>query len=117
MAIQKIAFVQSESRELNQLQRNILLSLNQLIDNPLLNGVIVNDVSLVLADNPNVVSHTLNRSPLGYFVIGNSAQSTIWDSQSLYESAPTATVEEYGPSDLTLLLNTSANTTVNLYVF
>lgn len=117
MSIPRIAFLQSEDRDLNQVQRNILASLNQLIDNQISSGVIVKDVSLLLARNPNRVSHTLTRKPTGYIVIGNSTDSRIWDSQALYETDPTDTVNTYGPATVSLLLNTSANTTVNLYVF
>lgn len=117
MGLSRVALVQSDNKDLNQAQRNILNQLNQLIDNPLLNGVVVIAVSLLAANNPNTVSHTLNRTPLGYFVVGKSAEATIWDSQSLYQTDPSDTVNNYGPQSVTLLLNTSADTTVNLYVF
>lgn len=127
--------VQTQDRNVNQLQFNILKTLDDLTPNEILdgqlipsmqNGVVVpfnysdattaysNKVSLVLtaANNPTEVSHQLGRPLVGLIVVRNTANSTFWDSQSSNTIA-----NKHAGVDKSLLINCSANCTISLYVF
>lgn len=77
--------------------------LNVLIKNPLVNGIQLNDVSLTIGNNS--INHLLSRRPQGYLITGmHGAFSQIYDNPS---QTP----------DLTLVLNASVATTVDIYVY
>lgn len=79
-------------------------TLNPLLANPLVGGRLLNGVVLILG--ANTINHGLGRKLQGYFVVMNSTSSTFYDSQSTNQRP-----------ELTLVLNSSAATTVSLYVF
>lgn len=110
--ITKIANVQTGDRNINQLQQNIQQAITQIVSNPILNGILLNAQAVLTASNPTAINHNLGRNLLGWIVVGNSAQSYAWDSQSSNTAA-----NGHAGIDKTLLLNVSANTTVTLYVF
>lgn len=112
VVIPKTPRVQTKEREINQLQFNILQSVDKLTANPISDGIIIEDIALTSAANPNEVNHNLGRELSGWLVIRNRAQSYLWDSQD----SNTVAAGYKGP-DNTLLLNTSANTNIDLYVF
>lgn len=78
--------------------------LNPILANPLLNGRIVKDVALVNGDT--TFNHLLGRKLQGWFITRISAAATIYDKQST-NATP----------QLTLVLNSSASATVDVYVF
>ncbi len=78
--------------------------LDPIISNELLQGQMLTAVKLI--NGQTAVNHGLQRKLLGYFIVGNNTQSTIWDSQASNQMP-----------QLTLLLNSNAATTVNLWVF
>jgi hypothetical protein len=95
--------LQTEDRELNQLQSNVLNKLNYLFKNPLLSGE-YQDVVLAVGDN--TIQHSLGQKPTGYIVCLQDAASTIFDKQSTNNQATT-----------NLILNASVATNVTLYIF
>lgn len=104
--------MQTDNREVNQLQSNILSTLNQITANPLTSGVLVQSIVLVAASNPNQISHTLGRTLIGWIITRRTANSIQWDSQNSNTIA-----NGYAGPENTLLLNTSANVTVDIFCF
>lgn len=118
-----IASVQSDDRNQNQSQSNILSQLNYLLkNNPLLSGNLLSDSIVIsgatkhtqgitLAMGDNTINHGLGRPLVGWFVTRNSASATFYDKQA------TNSVNGVSQTNLTLILNASAATTVNIFVF
>ncbi len=104
MGIRKIARVHTGNREVNELQENVIRSLSPVLDNELVDGVVLTNVSL--STGSNVIAHTLNRTLLGWMVVRQRAQADIWDTQDLNVNAA-----------LTLLLSASAPVVVDIYCF
>lgn len=77
--------------------------LDPIIANPILDGVQQNNVVLAIGDN--AINHKLQRKPQGYIIVGmRNAYSQIID---VVSQTP----------NLTLILNSSAATTVDIYVY
>jgi len=95
----------TESFELKQVQENVEQTFKQILTNPLINGVLLRDVQLTTGST-NLVQHKLGRKALGYIVTKRSANATVFDADS-------KTVVEQN----FLKLSTSANVTVDLWVF
>lgn len=119
--ITKSARVQTTDRNINQLQQNIFQRFDQITINPIINGLIVSQnlnggtttqFTVLSANNPTEVSHNLGRRLIGWLIIGNGAQSYVWDSQA----SNTQANGHSGP-DKTLLLNVSADTILTIYAF
>ncbi len=102
--LKAIPRVQTESREVNQLQSNIIASLQPIINNSLLAGNILSKVSLSSGDN--IINHGLNRQLQGWSIVRKRANSNIFDKQDS-NSTP----------DKTLVLNASSAVIVEIYVF
>lgn len=97
--------VQTEIREVNQLQTNISQLVDPIAANPLINGIILKNV--VLTNGTNRVNHLLGRPLVGWFVVGiNNSITSLYDAQATNPS----------PAQ-TLILIINGNATVNLYVF
>jgi hypothetical protein len=79
-------------------------SLNPVLANPLVNGRIITGIRLAVGDN--IINHGLGTKLQGYIVVGSSAASTFYDKQASNQMP-----------NLTLILVSSAATTINLYVF
>lgn len=125
-----IAKVQTIDRNVNQLQSYITTLINQITNAQILNGNLlpaqqngqvipftlygstVTSLSLKNSKNPTEISHYLGRNLVGWIVIGNNTNCTVWDSQ-----ASNTVANGHSGADKTLLLNVSADTTLNLYVF
>jgi hypothetical protein len=88
---------------LNRVQAELVSKLNPALQSPILAGV-MKDVQLT-ASTPVDVEHGLGRAPLGWIVVGNAANSVVW-------ASTLAKVQ-----DKILTLNTSADTTVRLWIF
>ena len=99
-----IARVQTTSRELNQVQSQIISSVQPVLDNPIVNGRLIQ--SLAVSSGSNVIDHGLGRELLGWIVVRNSASVTFYDTQN----------SNANPAR-TLLLTASGNATISLYVF
>lgn len=100
-----LPIIQTPDRQLNNLQTLWASQLNKLLDNPLLQGIILENV--VLASGDNTINHKLGRTLQGYIVTRyKNAAAAVYDKQSTNKMP-----------ELTLVLNSSAATTVNLYVF
>jgi len=91
----------TESQPLMLLQTKWSSILNPLLSNPLVNGILLKNISLINGDN--VVNHKLGRNPQGYIIIDINA------SASIYRNEPF--------NELTLGLASDADCTVSLYVF
>lgn len=78
--------------------------LNPLLASPIATPVLLSNVALL--SGTNVINHTLGAKLQGYIVVMNSTSATFFDSQ---QTNPTPA--------LTLILNSSAKTTVSLLVF
>lgn len=79
-------------------------TLNPVIGNPLVNGLVLSNIPLV--SGTNVINHKLGRNLQGYIVILKSANVDIYDSQQTNQMP-----------DLTLRLISSGTATISLYVF
>jgi hypothetical protein len=76
--------------------------LNPVIALPILQGVLLKDISLTMGI-PKVVNHLLQRQPQGWLITDNTASATVWRTAAF--------------NILTLTLEASADTTVSLWVF
>jgi len=102
--IKAVKTLGADSQDLQRFQAFVQQAWAQVSKMPIINGVLVQNVPLTTGEN--TVEHKLGRKLLGYIVVGNSADSRIWDSQAS-NNLPSKT----------LVLNCSANTTVSLWVF
>lgn len=105
MAIETFKKHSSENQDLNKVQSNIEQFVKQFSLNPLLDGVLVKNIALT-SSTTNVVSHKLGRKPIGFLVVRKRANSVVWDEQ-----------DDNKKPESTLLLNCSANVTIDLWVF
>ena len=103
--LKAIARVQTENREVNQLQSNIISSLQPLLTNPITAGRVITNVTLS-AGSVTTINHGLNRTLTGWFVIRKRATADIYDKQD----------DNSNPAQ-TLLLYSSAEVKIDLYVF
>lgn len=99
-----IARVQTENREVNQLQSNIISSLQSVIQNQLVNGRVIKDQKLTVGSN--TINHGLNQTLQGWIIVRKRASSDIYDEQDSNKTPA-----------LTLILHASADVTVDIYVF
>lgn len=102
--MQSIAKVQTNNREVNQLQSNILSYLNTLGQNALLSGTILTEQSLV--NGSNTINHKLDRKLQGWFIIRQRGPASIYDNQDSNTSP-----------NRTLILISSADVSVDIFVF
>ncbi len=103
MPITPFKKIYTEDQQLTDVQGNIESTVRGVILCPLLDGVLLQGVPLI-AGQPNVVSHQLQRSFRGFIVVDNLANTNIWRQ---VDTTP----------GLTLTLLCSVSTTVSLYVF
>lgn len=78
--------------------------LEPLLAKPIVNGQLLININLVVGTN--VINHKLQRKLQGYIIVGNSAASTIYDTQATNQMP-----------ELTLNLISNAVTTIALWVF
>lgn len=102
--MQAIAKVQTDNREVNQLQSNILSYLNTLGQNALLSGAILQKQSLI--SGSNTINHKLNRPLQGWFIIRQRSGAAIYDDQ-----------DNNTTPNRTLILISSADVVVDIFVF
>jgi hypothetical protein len=105
--IPAIKQVQTDDRNMNQLQNNIAFTLQNIIKNPIVDGVLLygpNNQGISLAAGNTTINHTLGRKPLGYIICA------LKDSANIY-----GWIDSFNASDITLV--SSVATKVILYVF
>lgn len=89
---------------LSLLQSNWATLLNPVLDNPIVNGQILENVSLVVG--PNTINHKLGRKLRGWWIVRQRATGSVYDTQ---DTNPTPAV--------TLKLTSDAIVSVDLLVF
>lgn len=97
------ARVQTPDRVINQLQDNIGKAVNNLQAIPFSGGLLLTGVELTTGDN--TIYTQLPARLVGWIVTGSSAAASIYDKQSS------------NTNPMTLILNTSGDVTINLFVF
>lgn len=95
--------IQSPDRVMNTIQDNVETALRPLLTNPLLDGTLIEGVSIVTG-TPKTIEHGLGRAARGWFVISPQAEASVWETSS---ALPTKT----------LILNSSANIDLKLWVY
>lgn len=90
---------------LTQLQDNISAALQPLVKNPLLDGLLIDDITLT-SGSTTVVNHGLGRKVRGYIVVKSNANVTVYIVEA-NQVAPEAQ----------LVLSTTVTATISLYVF
>jgi len=97
----QLPLIQTADRVLSQLQTRWKALLDPVIAEPLVGGSLLTGV--VLASGANTINHKLGQTPVGWFLVDNNANVTVYRSQPF--------------NDLTLTLTSSGAATVSLYVF
>lgn len=99
--MQEFKKIKTENEELGKLQDNLIEFFTNFKQSAqILDGVLLKDISL--KSGANSISHKLNRQLTGYIVVKKNANVNVWDS---------------GADTKLLNLQTSAATTVSLWVF
>lgn len=101
----RIQLVQTDDKDVNQLQRNVAKVLEPVASNPLVNGIILPSVALAFGDND--VPHKLGRTLQGWFIVRRHGNY-----RDIFDRQDTNTTPA-----MTLILNSSGTTTVDIYVF
>lgn len=94
----------NDNKDFSMMQTNWASIINPLLKNPICNGIILNNISITTG--VNYINHLLGRKLQGWIIIGITDVASIVDDQANNSN-----------SDKTLLLLSTANTTINLYVF
>lgn len=100
----KLPIFQSPVQELSLLQTNWASILNPIISNPANQSIILLEVDLI--NGTTIVNHRLGRKLQGWKIVRQDAAAAIYDSQNSNQS-----------QELTLILNSDADVTVNIEVF
>jgi hypothetical protein len=100
----KIPYQQTEDRQFNQFQVSLAKELQSVVANPLIEGIVLKQISLT--GSGNVVPTLINRTLQGWFLVRNRTNSVVWDSQDTNVNATQ-----------TLILNTTAATIVDIFVY
>jgi len=103
-ALVKFQLINTSDSDLNQVQQNLVRTLNPIYNTQILGGNLLQNVTLKMGTNS--INHKLGRTLVGWQLTRIRALSTIYDTQDSNKS-PT----------LTLDLTSSADVIVDLYVF
>ena len=99
--------IDPENRDITQTQSNVNSAVQQIANSPIIDGVIIKDVSFT-GDLDTVVNHKLGREPLGFIVIGQSQGDVVYES----------TTTNNNRDKYLLLKKGTANTvTINFWIF
>lgn len=79
-------------------------ALTPVIQAEIVNGLLLTSIPLAMGDN--VINHKLGRKLIGWIIVGQNASATFYDKQASNQTP-----------DLTLVLNSSAAVTANIWVF
>lgn len=96
--------VQTDDKDVNQLQQNVSQTLNPILRNPINFGNIVESQSLAVG--ANTINHGLGRPLQGWLIVRKKASANIYDDQDNNANA-----------DKTLVLISDAAVVVNIYCF
>jgi hypothetical protein len=77
-------------------------ALNPFLGLPILNGNMVTSIAMT-ASKPLAINHLLGRTPQGWFLMDNAANAVVWRTQPFNSN--------------TITLESSANTTISIWVF
>ena len=91
--------------EASQLQNNTADYLSQLTNNPKLDGILIEDITLVFGQT-TTVNHNLGRKIRGFEVVYKNNSAEVW-AEDANQTLPKSS----------LVLSTSADATINLWVF
>jgi len=94
----------TDSKDITLLQSTWAKQLNPVIAQPMSQGNFLTSIDLAIGDN--TIPHGLNRTLQGWIIVRIGGASTIYDKQAS-NSTPAST----------LVLNSSAAVTVNIFVF
>lgn len=97
--------IQTAEFQLQKIQDNVELALKEIEIKPFMNGVMISNVRL-LAGQDNIVNHGLKIVPIGWAILRKNATGDVWDS---------ATVNPR--PELSLILKSSVNLTVSIWIF
>lgn len=95
---------QTDIKELSLLQQTWSAALDPVVDNTFTGGVLLKNV--VLVTGPNSINHKLGRKLQGWVMTRVRAAATFYDTQDANPNP-----------QLSLLLTSSSNITVDVYVF
>lgn len=95
--------IKGTTAELTRLQSNLDNWAQTMQKTGIVNGVLLQDISLV-SSTINTVEHKLGRTPLGYIVVTKNANANIWNEVSTFTSK-------------FLMLQCSSDVTISLWVF
>jgi hypothetical protein len=104
MKLRAVASVNTSDNVINRVQDNVLAGLKAVAQSPILGGALLKGVVLAVGDN--TIRHGLGSALSGWTVVRQRAAATIYDKQDS-NTIPAST----------LVLNSSAAVTVDLYVF
>ena len=104
MIFKRFKKINSGDYNLDTVQENVATVFDTLVKNPIFNGVLLEDLDLINGDTH--INHKLSRKLQGWIVVRVDTPCDIYDKQS------TNSIQ-----DRTLILNSDAACTVNLYVF
>lgn len=76
--------------------------LNPILAIPMLSGNQIDGINLA-ANKPQAINHLLQRKPLGWFLTDNNANAVIWKTAAF--------------NDLTITLQSNADTSISFWVF
>lgn len=105
MSVKIFRKLNTASRDLNLVQDNVDNAIGDMIKDLFLDGTILNKIELVTGQD-NVISHRLGRKLIGWEIVRKRGAGDIYDNQD-NNTAP----------NLTLILRTTANVTVDIRVF
>lgn len=72
--------IRTSDADLKNVQDSIELVLDQIIRKGILDGILIEDVSLV--SGSNIVDHTLDRAPKGFIIVSRNANQQVWNGTS-----------------------------------
>lgn len=104
MASKALANVQTNDLKLEQIQAATKSATQAQRSNPINGGTILTSIALSAGDN--TISHKLSQKLQGWFIVRLRGSATIYDKQDSNAS-----------QDKTLVLNSSAAVTVDIFVF
>lgn len=102
--MQAIPKVQTNNREINQIQSNIVGQLNAVGNGLFSSGIIL--TSQVLKTGTNTINHKLEKPLTGWFVVRQKSAASIYDNQDNNKTPAR-----------NLILISSADVTVDIFVF
>tara|TARA_R100001082_G_C4315938_1_gene138970 strand:- start:502 stop:831 length:330 start_codon:yes stop_codon:yes gene_type:complete len=71
--------IDPDNRDVTQTQSNVNTVVKQISNSPIIDGVIIKDVSFV-GSTDTIVNHKLGREPLGFIVIGQKQGDVVYES-------------------------------------